>query len=337
MQLGALEHDLKHLKKYMKPVHEECELIAAPAKVQSHFEPMGVVGIFSAWNYPIMTALKPVVQAITSGNAVLLKPSEIAANSSKAIKKFVDKHLDNDFIKCVEGGIDVAVAVNNLPLDLICFTGSTFVGKIVAGVAAKNLTRCILELGGKCPCVVHVSCELQHTIEKLCWAKFSNSGQTCIAPDYVFVDERVVKNFTSGMIAKIESWFGKNKDGHDDQGKIINDFHTKRLEKLIQTAGGDILYGGKINHEKRHIQPTLILNPGIDSPIMQEEIFGPVLPIFTYKNMKEVIKFINARPKPLAVYYYGNPGSVDAIDLANLTSSGAFMTNECLFQSLSHY
>ena len=139
------------------------------------------------------------------------------------------------------------------------------------------------------------------------------------------------------MQLTIEAWFGTSNDGHGDQGKIINDFHVKRLEKLINTAGGKKLYGGKINHEKKHIQPTLILNPDVDAPIMNEEIFGPILPIFTYKNIKEVIQFINARPKPLAVYFYGNSNSMDRAELAFNTSSGAFMVNECLMQALSHY
>lgn len=173
---GSIHHDLKHLKTYMRDIHEEAEMVYFPAKVMTRHEPMGVCAIYSAWNYPIMTALKPLVQAITTGNAVILKPSEIAENTSKVIKKLVDRYMDPDFIQCIEGGIPVAVKLNQQKLDLICFTGSTFVGKIIAETAAKNLTKCILELGGKCPLVVHSSADLPHTVEKICWAKFSNSG-----------------------------------------------------------------------------------------------------------------------------------------------------------------
>lgn len=197
---GTIQHDLKHLWSYMKPVSEDTELVLAPANTVITYEPMGICAIFSAWNYPIITALKPLIQAITTGNAVIMKPSEIAANTSAVIKKLFDRCLDPDYFRCIEGGIDVAVKLNNQKLDLLCFTGSTQVGRIVAGVAAKNLTKCILELGGKCPAVVHATCDLVHTVEKLCFAKFSNSGQTCIAPDYLFVHEKVVKKFIPLMI-----------------------------------------------------------------------------------------------------------------------------------------
>lgn len=173
---GALDHDLKHLKTYMKDVSTESELLLAPASTYIRYEPLGVVAIFSAWNYPIMTAMKPLIQCITTGNAVIMKPSEIAPHVSKVIKKMIEKCLDQDFIRCIEGGIDVAVELNKQKVDLICFTGSTMVGKIIAGVAAKNLTRCILELGGKCPAIIHQTCNMPHTVDKICWAKFSNSG-----------------------------------------------------------------------------------------------------------------------------------------------------------------
>jgi aldehyde dehydrogenase (NAD+) len=151
----AAEHDLYHLKTYMADVSEETELLFAPAKTYTRYEPMGVCAIYSAWNYPIMGALKPLVQCITTGNAAIIKPSEIAPETSKAVKRFIERYLDQDFYRCIEGAVDVAVKLNQQPLDLICFTGSTQVGKIVAQTAAKNLTRCILELGGKCPAVVH--------------------------------------------------------------------------------------------------------------------------------------------------------------------------------------
>jgi aldehyde dehydrogenase (NAD+) len=159
VQAGA-EHDLKHLKEYMKDIHEETELLFAPASTMIRYEPYGICAIYSAWNYPILTAFKPLVQAITSGNCVIMKPSEIAAATSAVIKKFIERYLDQDYIRCIEGGIDVAVTLNKLPLDMICFTGSTFVGKIIAETAAKNLTYCVLELGGKCPCVVSETADL---------------------------------------------------------------------------------------------------------------------------------------------------------------------------------
>lgn len=301
----------------MKPVSEDTELVLGPASTVITYEPMGVCAIFSAWNYPVITALKPLIQAIATGNAVIMKPSEIAANTSAVIKKLFDRCLDPDYFRCIEGGIDVAVKLNNQKLDLLCFTGSTQVGRIVAGVAAKNLTKCILELGGKCPAVVHSSCEMLHTVEKLCFSKFSNSGQTCIAPDYIFVHEKVVKKFIPLMIQCIKKFWGESPTGTDSQGKIINQFHIDRLTKLIDTSGGEILYGGRVNGEVKHIQPTMILNPNLESPLMNEEIFGPIMPIIVYKNITEVTTYINANGKPLAVYWYGGAMHPDSAKLFN--------------------
>lgn len=193
--IAAAEHDLKHLSEYMKDIKTETELLIMPGTTMVHYEPLGVVAVYSAWNYPVLTALKPLVQAITTGNCIIMKPSEIAVNVSTVIKNLIENYLDQEHIRCIEGGIDVAVELNKQPLDLICFTGSTFVGKIVAGVAAQNLTPCILELGGKCPAVIHPSADLANAADKIAWAKFSNSGQTCVAPDYIFVHESIIAQF----------------------------------------------------------------------------------------------------------------------------------------------
>lgn len=266
-----------------------------------------------------------------------MKPSEIAPATSAVIKKMIDKYLDPDFIRCIEGGVDVAVELNKQKLDLICFTGSTFVGKIIAGVAAKNLTPCILELGGKCPLVVHETCDMQHTVDKICWAKFSNSGQTCISPDYVFVHESVLTQFIDTMATTITAMWGDVTKVNEQTGRVVSDFHFKRLINLLETAGGKVVYGGTSHAATKHIQPTLILSPNDDAPIMKEEIFGPLLPIKPYKNFNQVVDYINQGEKPLAVYFYGNPYHADAIRLNDQTSSGAFATNECIVQSCSHY
>lgn len=252
------------------------------------------------------------------------------------MKKFIEKYCDNDAVVCVEGAVDVAVAVNNLNLDLICFTGSTQVGKIVAQTAAKNLTPCILELGGKCPLIVDHSAAMDFSTGKIAFGKTVNSGQICIAPDYVFVHESRIKEFVEGIQVKFKQMYGEKPEGSEFQGKMINDFHTERVKKLIDTAGGKIVCGGNMNKEARHIEPTVILQPNLDSPLMKEEIFGPVMPIFPFKDIREVVKFINARDKPLAIYYFGNPGSANCTELHCDTSSGAFVTNEIITHINSH-
>jgi len=211
------------------------------------------------------------------------------------------------------------------------------VGKIIAKIAAKNLTPCILELGGKCPTVIHPTCSMDHTTDKISWAKFSNTGQTCIAPDYLFVHEDKLDGFVKELIAKVKLHWGEDKEGSNQSGHIVSKLHFDRLKPMIASSGGKILYGGHTNEEKLHIQPTIILNPSEDSLLMTDEIFGPILPIKTYKNIDECIDYINDRPKPLAVYFYGKYNHNDAKRLGNETSSGNFSTNECILHSMSHY
>jgi aldehyde dehydrogenase (NAD+) len=315
--IAAIKHDLKHLEKYMTNEFTETEMLLFPGSTLIQYEPLGVVAIYSAWNYPVSLALKPVANAITAGNCVIMKPSEISPHVSKVIAKLFDKYMDHEFFRCIEGGVDVAVELNKQPLDLICFTGSTFVGKIIAKTAAKNLTPCILELGGKCPTVVHPTCSMDHTTDKLSWAKFSNTGQTCIAPDYLFVHEEMLDGFVKALIDKVKLHWGESEEGSDQSGHIVSKLHFDRLAPMITNSGGKLLYGGKTNEKKLHIQPTIILNPNEDSLLMTDEIFGPILPIKTYKHIDECIEYINDRSKPLAVYFYGKQNHADAIKLSN--------------------
>jgi aldehyde dehydrogenase (NAD+) len=173
---GCAQHAIKHLREYMTDIHEETELLLAPGRTYIRYEPLGVVGIYSAWNYPVLLCAHPLIDAIAAGNCCILKPSELAPNVSACFAKMVTQYLDTNHIVCIEGGIDVAVELNKQPLDFICFTGSTYVGKIIAETAAKNLTPCLLELGGKCPLVVHPTCDMLHTTEKIAFSKFGNSG-----------------------------------------------------------------------------------------------------------------------------------------------------------------
>jgi aldehyde dehydrogenase (NAD+) len=243
-----------------------------------------------------------------------MKPSEIAPHTSRAIKKLFDNYMDPKYFRCIEGGIDVAVTLNKQPLDLICFTGSTFVGKIIASVAAKNLTPCILELGGKCPAVIHPSADFANMADKIAYGKFTNQGQTCIAPDYCLVREEDLDRFLDMLKKSIKEIWGETSEGPkglEQSGHVINEFHFNRISGLMKDHGGKIVYGGKTEKDKLWIQPTIILNPKDESQIMNEEIFGPVLPVKTYKNYDDVINFINDNPKPLATYFFGKHGHKD--------------------------
>jgi len=279
---AACKHDIDHVKSYSAEFTEHSELLLIPAKTIIRYEPLGVAAIYGSWNYPLMVVLKPLIQCITAGNCAILKPSEFAPETSKAVKNFVEKYLDNEAYAVIEGGVDVSVKLNAQKLDLICFTGSTFVGKIVAQAAAKNMIPCIMELGGKCPVIVDQDADIDFAAGKLAFAKFNNSGQTCVAPDYIFVHEKIIKQFVETMIVKLREMYGEKPTGSDQMGKMINEFHTKRVEELIQGAGGKIVAGGKVTKDIKYIEPTIILEPDLDSKLMEEEIFGPVLPLFPF-------------------------------------------------------
>jgi aldehyde dehydrogenase (NAD+) len=238
MVQAAAKWDLNNIDWMAQDRFEETEIILGPGSTIIHYEPLGVVGIYGAWNYPYVVNLKPLIQCITSGNCALIKPSEFAPASSAALKALVEKYLDNDAYQVLEGAVDVAVTMNRLRLDLICFTGSTQVGKIVACEAAKNMIPCIMELGGKCPAVVDKGVNLDACATKICFGKFSNSGQTCLAPDYVLCHYSVINKFVETLQKKVHEMFGNSPTGSDEMGKMVNEFHTKRMENLLNTAGG---------------------------------------------------------------------------------------------------
>ena len=265
---SCIKHDGRNLESWMKDHPEPCELALAPATVFTRYEPLGVVGIFGSWNAPIVTTLRPMVQAITAGNCCIVKPSEHCPHTSAIFKKLIDTYLDSDWVICIEGGVDIAKELNQKPLDLICYTGSTQVGRMIAQTAAKNLTPCILEMGGKCPLVVDFNSDIDFATAKAAHGKTFNAGQICIAPDYVFVHETKVKQFIEQIQTKFKEMYGEKPEGCELQGKIINDVHTERIENLIKTSGGTIICGGKVNKEVRHVEPTVIFEPDLNSKLM---------------------------------------------------------------------
>eukprot|EP00354_Favella_ehrenbergii_P012098 CAMPEP_0170461102 /NCGR_PEP_ID=MMETSP0123-20130129/7153_1 /TAXON_ID=182087 /ORGANISM="Favella ehrenbergii, Strain Fehren 1" /LENGTH=465 /DNA_ID=CAMNT_0010726077 /DNA_START=291 /DNA_END=1688 /DNA_ORIENTATION=+ len=333
---ASLKHEFNHLSEWMKEHPEEVELLHTPGQCFSHYEPLGVVAVFGSWNAPLVTTLKPLMQAISAGNCVIVKPSEISSHSSTAIKKLTDKYLDKTTVVTIEGGVDVASAVNELPLDMICFTGSTQVGRIIAEKAAKNLTPCILELGGKCPLIIdHSAVDRFQQHEGGLRKDYKLRADLHRSRLRIRAREQA-EGLREAVRAQIQKFYGEKPEGSDLQGKMINEFHTKRVKGLIDSAGGTIICGGKVVEEARYVEPTIILKPDLESKLMKEEIFGPVMPVFPYKDINEVIRFINARDKPLAVYYFGNANSPSAKQVCMMTSSGAFVCNEVLTQINNH-
>eukprot|EP00347_Sterkiella_histriomuscorum_P016755 403351976 len=333
-----IDFTIEHLDEFAKDVTVDTPLAFAPAKSKVRYEPLGVAVIYGSWNYPFLVTLKPLVQAIAAGNLAILKPSEMAERSSAVIKAIVEKYLDKDCFAVIEGGPEVCIELQKHHVDLICFTGSTQKGRMVAEAAGKHLTPCILELGGKCPAVIDIGCNLDLAISKICMARYMNSGQTCISTDYVLVHESMKDQFLNDLQLKLKEQYGEHPNGSQDQGKIICDWHCDRIKKLIDTSGGKIICGGRVDRDVKYIEPTVIVNPEIDSPLMQEEIFGPVLPVLTWNKIEDVIEFINNKDKPLAVYYFGPymRNTANRERLMNETSSGAFVQNDVMIHMLNH-
>ncbi|CDW90637.1 aldehyde dehydrogenase [Stylonychia lemnae] len=319
--IGLKQHQFIH---FVKVVNLDTPLQFSPSSTKIIYEPLGVVLIYGSWNYPFVVTLKPLYQAIASGNCALIKPSELAPHSSAVIKLLVQRYLDESCYDVIEGGPEVAVEVQKHKFDLICFTGSSQKGKLVA-------------TGGKCPAVVDESANIDLAAAKISFARFNNSGQTCIATDYVLVHDSIQDIFIKALKNKLDYQYGYDQNGNPWMGKVVTEWHCERLQNLIETSQGEIVCGGKVKKDLKFVEPTIIVNPKSDSAIMEEEIFGPLLPVITYRNIDEVINFINQKDKPLALYYFGKYFRNENRDkLVRETSSGSFVQNDVLIHMLNH-
>jgi aldehyde dehydrogenase (NAD+) len=291
-------------------------------------EPLGVALVISAWNYPVFLALPFTAVAIAAGNCVVLKPSEFAPATSHVLKKLFEKYLDPRFYRCVEGKSEVAKALTNSKFDIILFTGSTQTGTLVAQAAAKNLVPCVLELGGKCPVVVDKTADLAGAAMRIAQGRFMNSGQICVAADHLYIHNSIKKEFLQHLVEQTKALYGNDPQDSGDMGKIVSLEHVKRLEGYLkENHGGKVLCGGKVFQNKQFVQPTIVESPKLDSSLMREEIFGPILPVFGYDDLQKVIQTINSQPKPLTVYCFTEDEQVKE-KLLKQTSSGAFVVNE---------
>ncbi|MBI5218927.1 MAG: aldehyde dehydrogenase [Bacteroidia bacterium] len=305
-ELSFIYHEIDEfinkLPKWAKRRRTKTNLINLPARSYIIPEPLGVCLIIGAWNYPYLLSLSPVVAAIASGNTVVLKPSEIPSATSAIMAKLINENFSPEFMIVVEGGILETTELLKQNFDKIFFTGSSPVGKIIYQAAAKNLTPVTLELGGKSPALVTMNCNLKESAKRLVWAKFLNSGQTCIAPDYILVDEAVKKEFLIHLkdyIRKFEYSFENN-----NYVQIINERNFYRLIELIDKK--KIYYGGEVDLQKRYIAPTILTDVTFDDKVMEDEIFGPILPVISYSDLNHAILEIKYRPKPLACYIFTN-------------------------------
>ncbi|NJO78946.1 MAG: aldehyde dehydrogenase [Cyanobacteria bacterium RM1_2_2] len=320
---------IKHLRSWMKPKTVPIALEQLPAKGQILAEPLGVVLIIGPWNYPFQLMISPLVGAIAAGNCALLKPSEVAPHTSRVIAALIEKTFDPGYIAVIEGGVEVSQAVLREKYDHIFFTGGTAIGKVVMAAAAQHLTPVTLELGGKSPCIVDADIQVEYTAKRIVWGKFLNAGQTCIAPDYLLIDRRVKPALLEAMQSAIREFYGEDPAHSPDYARIVSPKHFNRLVSLLQN--GRVQSGGQTHADDCYIAPTLLDQVPLDAAIMQEEIFGPILPIIEYDNLTEAIELIQSKSKPLALYIFSRNKQFQKQILAQ-TSSGGVCINDTIMQ-----
>lgn len=302
--ISDLKDTIKNIDKWAKPKWILPSLLNFPSSDYILQEPYGKVLIIAPWNYPYQLALCPLIAAVAAGNQVVVKPSELTPNTSAIIYKIVSEVFDKEHVEVIEGGIEVSEKLLAQRWDYIFFTGSVAVGKIVAKAAAEFLTPVTLELGGKNPCIVDENCNIKLTAKRIVWGKFINAGQTCIAPDYILVNSKIKSKLIDALKTEIILAYGENPEESKDFARIVNTKNWKRLVSFLENE--TILYGGKINESDNYIAPTLIDESKLDSLVMQDEIFGPVLPIISYKEESEIEKIISKYEKPLSLYVFSN-------------------------------
>ena len=322
---SEIKHAKRHLRSWMSPKRVATPLAFAGGSSWVQYEPKGVCLIISPWNFPINLTFGPLVSAIAAGNTAIIKPSEHTPNASAVIRKIIESIFDESEVAVIEGGIETSTALLKLPFNHIFFTGAPEIGKVVMEAAAKNLTSVTLELGGKSPTIIDETANLKTSAKRIAWGKFSNSGQVCIAPDYIFVHESKKDEFVKLMKQNVLNAFGENAEKSESFTHIVNNRHLNRLKGYLDDAiakGAKILHGGKIIQEENFLEPTLVENASFDSELMKNEIFGPILPIFSYKNIDEVLQYIRENEKPLALYIFSsNAQNIDYI-LKNTRAGG---------------
>ena len=309
-----LRYIRRNLKKWMRPKKHPDVLINFPSKNYSLAVPYGVSLVIGPWNYPVQLCLNPIIGAIAAGNTVLLKPSEWAPHVAEVLKKMIEEFFDPEYIAVIIGDHTISSTLVNLDLDYIFFTGSTKVGRIIGKSAGSRLIPCTLELGGKSPCIVDKNANLKVSAKRIAWGKYLNAGQTCVAPDYIIVHKDVEKKFIKCLKKVITKFYGVSPEHSPDYSRIVSEKHVKRLHKLLKGSNKqtqainniDIVIGGNINKREKYISPTVVRGIDMNHPLMQEEIFGPILPILTFEKRDEIAKIIEKNALPLACYLFSN-------------------------------
>lgn len=332
--LNEIKYFIKNLPKLAKDQKMPGSLINFPSSSSVTPEPYGVCLIISPWNYPFQLALSPLIGAIAAGNCAIIKPSEYSRHTTQVLKDLIESIYPSYYISVIDGDEKVASQLLNEPLDYIFFTGSTEIGKKVMAQAAKNLVPVTLELGGKSPTIVDIDAHIPTAARRIVWGKFINCGQTCIAPDYVLVHEKIKDQFLHHVCKNIIKFYTATPEYSPNYARVINERHFDRLINYIQKD--QIFFGGQSNKEDLFISPTILHNVNLHDPIMEDEIFGPILPVITFDKLSDAINIVQSKPKPLALYYFGE-NKKRAAHVKNSISFGGGCINDTIMHVSSNH
>jgi aldehyde dehydrogenase (NAD+) len=325
LPLSEIRLTRKKLASWMKPERVRTSLLAMPGRSYIYKEPLGVTLIIAPWNYPFQLAVLPLIGAIAAGNCAVVKPSEISPNVSALIAKWLPKYLDGRAVQVVEGGVPETTALLREKWDHILYTGNGTVGRIVMEAASKHLTPVTLELGGKSPCIVDESADLDMAAKRIVYGKFFNAGQTCVAPDYVLVHDHVHDALVNRMVSTIREFYGDDPKQSPDFARIVNERHHARLTRLLDNT--DVVTGGETDVSDRYIAPTILKNVKEDDAVMQEEIFGPILPVISVPSVDSAIGFVNRHAKPLALYVFADDDDAQDRVLSGTSAGGTVLNH----------
>ena len=328
--LEELRTHIRNVKKWSRPKRARTKIYNYFASCYQYPEPYGVVLIMAPWNYPFQLLIDPLIGALSAGNCVVLKPAEYSRHTSRVMAEMITEHFAQHHISIFPGGREINEALLQERYDAIFFTGSPALGKVVMGKAAEHLTPVTLELGGKSPCIVHGDADIDLAARRIVWGKFLNAGQSCNAPDYLFVHKDVTKPLLEQMKSRIEQCFGIDARKSADYPRIINDVQFDRLSSYLKT--GTIYSGGATDKDQKYIAPTILTDIAADDPVMEEEIFGPILPVMEYERLQDVIEFVTSRPKPLALYFFSRDKKIQK-DIIERISFGGGCINETIMQT----
>jgi aldehyde dehydrogenase (NAD+) len=334
--LGEIDHAISQLRAWNHPVKVKVPMTLKPGAARIVPEPLGTVLVVAPWNYPLQLLLAPLVPAIAAGNTAVLKPSEIAPATAAAVAEHLPRYLDGRAVSVVTGGVPETTELLRLPFDHIFYTGNGNVAKIVMRAAAEHLTPVTLELGGKSPVIVAADADVDVAARRIVWGKFVNAGQTCVAPDYVLVDERIEDALLGAMLRAVHDFYGDDPSHSPDYARIVNEHHHDRLTALLDAGGYDAtVTGGPGDRTTRYLPPTILAGVKPDAAVMQGEIFGPILPVLTVSDVDDAVRFVNARPKPLALYVFTGDDAVGRRVTERTTSGGACVNHVVLHLAIA--